>query len=89
MNCRERGAIFIDYIVAGALGEVLLTEARFQEFIDADGATLLPMDFAPIRHRDTIPALMTFLDRQDPGCADFDNGHYYLVKGDGDQDRAN
>ncbi len=86
---QEHNAIFIDYIAAGALDETLLAEAGYREFADEQGAMLLPVDFAPIRHRATIHALVTFFDRTDPGCTDFDSGRFYVVKGDGDQDRAN
>ena len=86
---REHTAIFLDYIAAGELDETLLAEAGYQEFSAMNGAMLLPVDFAPIRHRDSILGLVTFLDRNDPSCTDFDQGRYYFVKGDGDQDRAN
>jgi hypothetical protein len=86
---REHTAIFVDYMVAGELNETPLAEAGYQEFSAMNGAMLLPVDFAPIRHRDSILGQVTCLDRNDPACTDFDQGHYYFVKGDGDQDRAN
>ena len=86
---RAHTAIFVDYMAAGELNETLLAEAGYQEFRAMNGAMLLPVDFAPIRHRDSILGLVTCLDRNDPACTDFDQGRYYFVKGDGDQDRAN
>ena len=86
---RRQQAIFVDYLAAGAMEERLLAEAGYRELVNPAGQMLLPMDFQPIRHRDTIQALATFRDPADPGRVEFEAGQFYIVKGDGDQDRAN
>ncbi len=84
-----RAALFIDCVCAGETDDALLAAAGYREFQAPDGAMLLPMDFAPPRHRDRVLALATFLDVDDPGNDEFKAGRFYAVKGDGDLDRAN
>lgn len=84
-----RSAIFVDYVSAGETDDALLASAGYREFQAPDGAMLLPMDFAPLRQRDRVLALATFLDADDAGNHEFECGRFYVVKGDGDLDRAN
>jgi GNAT superfamily N-acetyltransferase len=87
---KERGAIFMDFIFQGAMDFPLLARSGYRELIErTSGAQLLPIDFNPLRHRDGIQILVTFLEREDAACAEVERGDFYLVKGDGDQDRAN
>lgn len=86
---RDSGAILVDRVAAGECDAALLEQAGYREFEDADDAMLLPLDFAPVRYRDAVLSLATFLDREDPGRAEFEAGRYTIVKGDGDLDRAN
>lgn len=87
---REHNAVFLDFIFQGAMSLRPLEENGYRELRDhASGAQLLPMDLNPVRYRDDIPILITFLNREDPACAEVERGSFYLVKGDGDQDRAN
>lgn len=84
-----RSAIFVDYVSAGETDDALLASAGYRELYAPDGAMLLPMDFAPLRHRDQVLALASFLDIDDAGSHEFEAGRFYVVKGDGDLDRAN
>ncbi|MCX6995546.1 MAG: hypothetical protein NTV49_00305 [Kiritimatiellaeota bacterium] len=86
---RERGAILIDFIFSGIMDFRFLQTAGYQEYMDATGAALLPMDLNPIRYREAITALVIFRDRNDPASLEIENNRYYVVKGDADQDRAN
>lgn len=61
----------------------------YRELDDQSGATLLPMDFTPIRHRNRIDTLVAFIDPDDPAYTEIERKNCYFVKGDGDQDRTN
>jgi GNAT superfamily N-acetyltransferase len=86
----SQGAVFVDFLSRGGVDDMELAAAGFGEPCDeTTSATLLPMDFNPIRHRNDILLLVLFPDRDDPSSAEIERGSYYFVKGDGDQDRAN
>ncbi|MBU0595263.1 GNAT family N-acetyltransferase [Candidatus Bipolaricaulota bacterium] len=86
---RGTGAVLIDYVASGRIATSSLQDAGYVDLRSSDGATLLPMDFNPRRYRDSILVLGMFRDPDDPGLAELNDGQYYIVKGDGDQDRAN
>lgn len=86
---KRKGAILLDYFAGGQLNEEELEENGFYEPNDRSGATLLPMDFNPIRNRDNMQMFAVFRDRNDPKQKELIEGNFYFVKGDSDQDRAN
>jgi len=86
---RNKGAILIDYFAGGLLNEEFLEQVGFYEPNNRSEATLLPMDFNPIRNRDNMQMFAVFSDRNDPKMQELIEGNYYFVKGDSDQDRAN
>ncbi len=86
---KAHGAILVDLFGGGTLDSQLLTSLGYHELINPEGASLLPMDFNPIRCRASMQMLAFFLDRNDPRAREVAAGEYFFVKGDGDQDRAN
>jgi len=87
---KQRSVVFIDFIFRGEMDFAQLRTAGYVELKDeSSGATLLPMDFNPLRYRGTLPILVTLRDLQDSASAEIERGAFYFVKGDGDQDRAN
>jgi|GEM_PF-6900366 len=86
---RKKGAILIDYFAGGRLEEEILEQVGFYEPINQSGATMLPMDFNPLRYRDSMQMFALFRDENDPKMKEVVEGNFYFVKGDGDQDRAN
>jgi GNAT superfamily N-acetyltransferase len=87
---RQRKVVFIDFIFRGQMELSQLDSAGYVELKDeVSGATLLPMDFNPLRYRSLLPILVTLTDRNHPAVAEIERGDFYFVKGDGDQDRAN
>ncbi len=86
---RRKGAILLDFFGGGRLDEDLLEQVGFYEPNNPAGATLLPMDFNPIRNRDNMRMFALFQDKNDPRMKEIVEGNFYFVKGDGDQDRAN
>jgi GNAT superfamily N-acetyltransferase len=86
---RSHEAIFIDYIQSQPRETALLDRTGYADFADAQGVGYIPMDLNPIRHRQ-IRCLITLVDPQhEARSAEIENGSFYFVKGDGDQDRAN
>jgi hypothetical protein len=86
---KDLRATFVDFVFQGAANAAELGAAGYSELVDDDGATLLPMDFNPVRHRERILTLILVRDPADLAAAELERGAFYLVKGDSDQDRAN
>lgn len=88
---RECGAVFMDFIFRGAMDFGLLEECGYRQIQEREsGSQFLPLDLNPVRHRDEILMLVTLLETADPAAsAELERGAFYVVKGDGDQDRAN
>ncbi|HVQ35974.1 MAG TPA: GNAT family N-acetyltransferase [Pyrinomonadaceae bacterium] len=87
---KQGKVVFIDFIFCGEMDFSQLKAAGYVELSDqSSGATLLPMDFNPLRYRSVLPILVTLRDPEDSAAAEIERGAFYFVKGDGDQDRAN
>ncbi len=89
---RERGAAFIDYVCSGRLSEEALAEAGYREWEPAEGESLFPMDFNPLRWRTHkiggFFGLPDIDDGADPTNQEMLGGDFYFIKGDADLDRA-
>jgi len=86
---RRHDAVFVDFIFQGQMDLEALADAGFFEFADEEsGRAFVPMDLNPPRWRDEILFLVVFREN-DPAFRQLEQGEFYFVKGDSDQDRAN
>ncbi len=82
----QRGAVFVDYLVAGAVDEGAVRRAGYRELGGAEGGGYLPLDLNPPRWRDMN--VVVHSPYQADLADEVARGDFYFVKGDSDQDRA-